>query len=52
MRNTEAEEWQVLAEERNEKGKVHAIERQLTFPLIKSYKVCTGSQQGTWPERQ
>lgn len=44
MRNTEAEEWQAQAEE---KEGVHAIERQLTFPLIKPYKVCTGSQQGT-----
>lgn len=32
---------------KKETGEVHAIEKQLTFPLIKPYKVCTGSQQET-----
>lgn len=34
-----------------EQSEVHAIQKQPTFPLIKAYKVCTGSQPATWPER-
>lgn len=45
MRNIEDEEWQA-EEKKKEEGEAHAIERQLTFSLIKAYKVCTGSRQG------
>lgn len=50
VRNKEVKDWQAQNEEK-QKGEVHAVERQLTFPLINAYTVCTGSQHGTRPER-